>query len=354
MGPGRLRSAKISPILGIPVKITKEQITKWVSRHFEYKLRSGGNQITICNPFDGDTGWHFWISTQVTENKHGKKGIWVHDFRPDKYQYGTSFVKFVQKFKNLSYFDALKDICGGSVKLADKLRAQRAEEIDEPEEIVKRIELPKCKHFSDKDDSVARNLALSYLSGRCISEETAIRYSLGYTPTHIVFPYFEFGELVYWQKREIGSKMFEFPPEGSTGLKKTNFLFGFDQIEPDADVAVTEAIIDSISIGDFAVATGGAGLSGLQARKIKAMRPSRVILCPDNDRAGKKSLRQDYELLKSLMPMESLFICLPPDPFKDWNEMDQERSPGTSGTYIKRNAAKLTLARLIATSVTPK
>lgn len=335
------------------MKLTPAQIENWVSRHFEYKRRSGGKQLVVCNPYDGDTGWHFWISTSLTENKHGKKGIWVHDFRPDKYQYSTSFVKFVQTYKNLSYFDALKEICGGNVKLADKLRAQRAEEIKEPE-IIKRIELPKCRMFSEKVESKARDMALMYLNDRCISEGVAIRYSLGYTPTQIVFPYFEFGELVYWQKREIGSKIFEFPSEGETSLKKTDFLFGFDQIEPGSDVAITEAIIDSISIGDFAVATGGAGIGELQARKIKAMRPSRVILCPDNDKAGKKSLRHDYELLRGMLPGESLFMCIPPDPFKDWNGMDQDQSSGASRQYIRCNAESLTLARVISTSVTRK
>lgn len=328
--------------------VTSEQIKNWVSKHFKYKVKSRGKQINIHNPFISDNGWHFWISLEKDENKHKKRNYWVHDFRPQYSQFNSSFVRFVQNYKNISYHEALQDICGKSISLKDRLREERDEEKEEEEEIVELVELPKSKGFDEKGSSIAREIAENYLKSRAILSK-ATKYSLRYTPTSIVCPYIEFGEQVYWQLRDISPKRFEFPNEGKTGLKKTDFVFGFDHVEPLSDIMIVEAIFDAISIDNCAVATGGTGVQNRQARKIRILNPKRIILCPDNDKAGRKALRRDFEFLQGYFDDSSLYFCFPPDGFKDWNEMEQNKL-NSSRHFIQDNIKPLTLRSIILAS----
>src|SRR5574339_160686 len=104
--------------MGRTVKLEPAQIESWVARHFDYKRRKNGEELLICNPFDGDTGFKFNISTQPKKSKKtGAVGFWVHDWRPSASAHNGSFVKFVQRYKGLTFREAIKDICGDNVDL---------------------------------------------------------------------------------------------------------------------------------------------------------------------------------------------------------------------------------------------
>jgi hypothetical protein len=171
------------------------------------------------------------------------------------------------------------------------------------------------------DGDMVRQIALTYLLSRGITEDIAKSRNLYYTVNMIYFPYDEYGVQVYWQGRSIMGKQFEFPII-SAEVGKTSFLYGFDNCEPHELLIVNESIIDSITLGDHATASGGAGMSIKQAKKIRAIGPSMVILAPDRDFEGVMSIRGNLELLQSVLPNNTEFrIVVPPAPFKDWNEM---------------------------------
>lgn len=325
-------------------KITGQQVENWVARNFEYKKRSNGKQLTVCNPMDGDDGWHFWISLIPDKNRHGKTNFWVHDFRPGHKQWDGSFLNFVQTYKKISYFDAVKEVTGESaanIKLM--LRNIKKDEIQEEE--IKFIRMPEsAKPFSDKADTVARKITLNYLNSRKISEDKAIKNKLHYTVSSVVFPYYEYGALVYWQERDIMNKVFNFPNEEEYKVGKTDFIYGFDNIEPQSDVVIVEAIIGALTIEDNAAATGGADIVGKQIKKLKVLDPRIVVLAPDSDEAGIKSLRNNFFALRSMF---KLAYCIPPSPYKDWNEFDQNDGIGSSRNYINKNVAYLTMADMI-------
>jgi hypothetical protein len=146
----------------------------------------------------------------------------------------------------------------------------------------------------------------------------------------VVWPYYEYDELVYWQSRSRVNKEFLFPPE-SVGVIKTDFLYGFDQVEPASHIIITESIIDSQTVEEQCVATGGASLGSKQVRKIRALGPrDGIILAPDNDLAGLKSVLYNATLLRPLQT--KLYVSLPPaieytnddgelDFTTDWNEV---------------------------------
>jgi DNA primase len=122
------------------------------------------------------------------------------------------------------------------------------------------------------------------------------------------------------------NKVFRFPSE-AVGVTKGMFLYGFDMVEPGDYAIVTEAIFDSTTLGAQAVASGGAVLTDLQVRRIRALNPvNGVILAPDNDSAGMKSIASNYRMLRPYV--KKIFYSVPSKLeykkghfIKDWNEL---------------------------------
>lgn len=331
-------------------KIKSSDIERWVSRHFEYKKRRQGTQIIICNPFDGDSGWHFNISLQpVKSKKSDKVGYWVHDWRPDKRQWDGSFVKFVSRYKNVSYFEALKEVTGSKFtaqSVLQDLRSQNNKIDEEDQEIEQVIAMPEGSKPIGGGDSKMHKMAINYLNKRTITMDVAKANYIHYNGPSIVFPYIEYGEVVYWQSRSILSKEFLFPE-----ADKSDFIYGFDNVEPNEVIFITESIFDALTVGDNCVATGGADIVGKQFRKIKATNPKTVVLVPDNDSAGISSLRLNKNRIEGHLGNIKMAYCLPPrsdnPELKDWNSWDQEMGRGWSRKYIEKNSKLLSLKDLI-------
>ena len=317
------------------LRITPQQIINWASRHLDYKSRKSGTELVLNNPFDGDTGYHFNINTV--------KGV-VHDWRPGHQHYDGPFIRFVQKYKNCSFVEAVRDVCGQGVDLRSILRPPKVEEVEEePQE--PNFELPPAAipfRASHAPDDKVRQIALTYLAGRGITEEMAEKHNLHYNVDMIYFPYDEYGTRVYWQGRTIMGKRFEFPLiAGEIG--KTNFLYGFDNCEPYEPLIINESIIDSITLGDRATASGGAGMSLKQAKKVRAIGPSMVILAPDRDFEGVMSIQGNYEILQAVLPDDTEYrFVIPPQPYKDWNEMWRENPRA----YVEANLKPITFPNL--------
>ena len=295
------------------VNIRPDQIETWVVRHFDYKRRKGGAELLINNPFDGDNKFKFNINTV--------KGV-CHDWRPGHQHYDGPFLRFVQKFKNLSFIDAIRDVCGQEVDLRSILKQAKNKEIQEDEqEIVPDVSLPStAKPFKSTQMDLAGQMASNYLLSRGISLDTACRYNLHYGVDRIYFPYYEYGVQVYWQARAIHSKTFDFPSLEATKIGKENYLFGFDNAEPGTPLLICESIICSITLGDGAVASGGADMGIPQCKKIRAIGPSEIILAPDRDFEGVSSVLANTEIIESICDAPVKFI-IPPAPHKDWNDM---------------------------------
>ena len=155
----------------------------------------------------------------------------------------------------------------------------------------------------------------------------------------VYWPYYEFDTLVYWQSRSRLNKRFNFPQteiQDDTGEivaitegSKGDFLYGFDDIEPASYLIITEAIFDKHTLGQQTLASGGAVLTPKQVGKIRILGPRRVILAPDNDAAGVKSIFANATLL--INEKIPTYFSLPPKlkysvdgeerVTKDWNEL---------------------------------
>lgn len=333
------------------IKLTPEQIERWVSRHFEYKRRKNGEELLICNPFvPGDHGFKFNISTVPKKSKKSdRENYWVHDWRPSAQQYNGSFLKFVQRFKGCSFKEALKDVCGEGADLRFILDQSKPLEKNEPQ--IQRLELPisAVPITSDKNPKF-KELAVKYLASRGINYNDAVSFRVHYTPTMVIFPYLEYDEIVYWQGRSLSPaiKTFEFPDQRKVGVGKADFIYGFDNAEPGQPAFLSEAIFDALTVGPGGLAMGGAKLSETQVRKIKALNPSKIVLCPDNDTEGFSSIYQNWVLLN---PYFDIYYVLPPET-KDWNDWvkladDKQTALKAVRSYISKHTQKLTMSKAI-------
>ncbi len=315
------------------MRIKPEQIRAWVSRNFpDFKQRKGGQCLRINNPLTADDDYHFEINLD---------GGGCHDWRGDGWvginsttgeRNKCTFLRFVQlyltkKHGYCSFTLALRDICGATATFAD-LRDSR-EEVQEgpPEPSEDHIELPAGSQplWQSKEPKTAGCL-FGWLASRGITSDKVSKYRMHHIGVEILWPYYQFEELVYYQSRTCVAKRFNYPV-GSTG--KGHFLFGFDNIEPASHLVVTEAIIDCQTIEEQCVATGGAGLTAHQIALIRMLGPKDgIILAPDNDAAGIKSILGDASKLRDSFP---LYYSLPPEitytedskekTTKDWNDV---------------------------------
>lgn len=346
------------------VKPTAIQIKSWLKanapNHHVRHSKSRGEIYLIDNPtIPGDSGHHVGISPEQG---------WVRDFRPQYSDYSTSFLRFVAKVRNFSIQDAINEVCGKDANLKAllaeaRLRQTQKDEAPEEEVVDERITLPTgLLPITDRSLKRAWEFVTGYLAKRTVTIEEAEKYKLYYNATMLCFPYIEYGELVYWQARQIVNKQFLFPPN-SGGKSAGDFLHGFDNAEPCTQVILAESIFNEIVLGEGAMATGGAILKKNQYKKLKVLRPSKIILAPDNDPrtksasnemaskpgAGLASLRDNFYMLRRTFG-DILYYALPPKEFKDWNDMAQARDRLNNlnivRDWVENNHKKLTESAL--------
>jgi len=315
-------------------KLKPEQIASWVKSNFpDHKERKGGAEIRIHNPFAEDTGYHLNISIDKALCHDWRGDDWVGISAATGKRKKCTFLKFVQLHLNCSFFEALRNVLGASSDPRLFLRTQKASEDEESTED-SLLSLPEgTESLLDSSQPKMASGILKWLAGRGIDKRRIEKYNMLHNGLAVVWPYYEYDELVYWQIRSRVNKEFLFPPE-SVGVIKTDFLYGFDQVEPASHIIITESIIDSQTVEEQCVATGGASLGPKQVRKVRALGPrDGIILAPDNDLAGLQSVLHNATLLRPLQM--KLFVSIPPaiEYINDYGELSFTTDWNEVGRY---------------------
>jgi len=293
------------------------KIKAWVAKRFQFKERKDGVELVLNNPLTYDDGEHFSINIE--------KGV-CGDWRGNEWagpithtgKRNTSFLNFVSKVLKCSIREALKSVLGDHADLY----AVSKEQISKPDPRI--IAIPaEFKPISGDTEDQQSLISLMYLLKRGYSDVEITKGNLHVNGVTVLWPYYEFGELVYWQSRSVINKAFNFPTnvvdvDGSK-IGKSDFLYGFDDCEPNRYLILVEAIFDKMTLGDQCCAIGGAMLTEKQARKVCFLKPkSGIILAVDNDLAGLRSIISNHGILKP--HGFKLFYAIPPSGAKDWNE----------------------------------
>jgi hypothetical protein len=316
------------------IKISPEQVESWVAKYFDYRTRKGGDELLICNPFDGDTGYHFNISTVKTRCNDWRSNAWVGYNPKTGKRMGCTFLRFVQLYLeqlrgSCSFTAAVSEVLGSASSARALMRARKSHEQKKAQEEAF-LCLPdhSVELMDSATNKVGRSL-LSWLYSRCIDERKIRKYKVMHSGFDIVWPYYEYEELVYWQSRSRLGKKFLFPPE-SVGSTKGEFLYGYDQVEPASYLVIVEAILCCQTLEEQTLASGGAILTDQQVKKLRIFGPTEgVILAPDNDIAGLESVltnatklrRYALKIYFSIPPALSYVIGGETKYTKDWNDI---------------------------------
>lgn len=303
------------------IKPTPEQIRSWVSRYFpDNKDKCGGREIRINNPFSpGDNGYHLWINVEKAA---------VHDFRPSYSYVSGSFLWFVKKYKKISFRDAVQDVTGGDIRyyISDAIKT-----VGE----IQHVTLPESfKKLDDCNDAISKTVR-GYLHSRMISDEQITSHNIGYDGFEVVFPYYEYGEVVYWQSRSTINKKFNFPLD----TNKTAFIYGFDNLEPGQPAIITESIFNSLMF-DRGASIGGSSIDDLQIRRLKMVGVDSVIMALDNDESGRNGTADSYNKLSSHFNTYYSFT----DGEDDWNKIAIDYGTQEARRMLARNIKILDLS----------
>jgi len=107
----------------------------------------------------------------------------------------------------------------------------------------------------------------------------------------------------------------------STGLKKSKVLFGADSLVPTPFVCVTEGTLDAMWLrqhGYPSVALLGMHLSNRQKELLSKLRAQEIVLCLDNDEAGKTGLDKALHAIGNTLMISYIKL---PDEYKDVQEI---------------------------------
>lgn len=305
--------------------IPPKKIAAYIKKKFTYKERRDGEELIICNPLNGDTGYHFNINPEKGVCHDWRDDSWAGKPNPKTGKRSCNIIRFVSLYERCSTAEAIKILLDGA-KLEVEEQKQEYTEYD--------ISLPTNRKLAECTQEEVANMLIKWLKRRAYDLEDVEKNDLRFFGSDVIWPYYEFESLVYWQSRSYLNKTFRFPsPDvrdktgnviGKMTASKGQFLYGFDDVEMNSYIIITEAIFDKHTLGEQALASGGAVLTSDQLIKIRLLNPkSGIILAPDSDSAGIKSIIQNYNLLKSMN--YAVYYSLPPsvdgNDKSDWNEM---------------------------------
>ncbi len=296
------------------------------------KPRKGGDELCICNPFDADTSFKFNINPEKGTCHCWTGDEWAGPVNPTTGKRNCSFINFVKQFRKFSYAEAVREVLGTQEDIRAYLRPENRHSTADVKKVA--VALPGgTERIADNLTDPQARVVATWLQQRGYSVEDIGRFDLHYLGVSCYWPYYEFDTLVYWQSRNRFKKLYRFPDlevydksgkvEGKTDGGKGDFLYGFDDCENASYLIITESIFGQYTLGEQTLASGGAALTETQVSKVRIIGPRKgVILSPDNDPAGIKSIIANYKLMSG--EGHKVFYSIPPKlPFKKGDELHQ-------------------------------
>ena len=218
---------------------------------------------------------------------------------------GGDAISFVMEYKKMDFIQAMEEIASIYNYELDLNKNDMMKELDEKTE----------RLLSNKE-------AMNYLKERSINIEIIKKFNIGFDKGRIYLPIFRNKTHIGYTARTIKDDRPKYLH--SKGLDRKNLLYGYRHILDNVDnIFITEGVFDTISLTKpnyNAVAVLGAGLSEIQCKMIESKTES-VILCFDNDEAGRKATMKAMDLLLRHTLLD-IYVLTPTG--KDIDEMIQE------------------------------
>jgi len=244
----------------------------------------------------------------------------------------ASFVEFVMHQTGRSYFESARFI--KSKESSNSIESEIDRKLEEKPDYIPYDEVLVKRLNSTALDSPR---AISYFSGRRISEESIKKFSLGYSEKQdmVTIPvHSPDGMLVGFVGRSVEGKEFKNTPK----LPKSKTLFNLHRVKSAKNVYVVESSFDAIRLdqcGFPSVATLGSNVSAFQADLLKKYFND-IIVIADNDEAGGNMVSKLQDKLTTRVSVLKL-----ENKYKDIGDMDDEAIRALSFDFDKAIAAML-------------
>jgi len=330
--------------------IDYDTFLNWATDRFgeaNLKFRKGGQEICTHSFFvdgdpnfpDGDHKFKLWMNPGG--GKHELEGGAYRCWYTDNM---GSLIKLVSIVDKIPFEQAAEAICSEiplrvlEKKVHDFYNYKAEEEIVlEPDN---ELELPpysfKLTEMSQTNFFFIH--AAQYLDGRKIPYDGLYVCTGGEYKNRIVIPYYDrSGKLIYWNCRTLDKnpKVLRYRKPEPEDADQKNVLYARDWPRVGSKIYLTEGEFDAMTlsiVGLNGVACGGKYLSESQ---IEMLRSYRVVLAFDADDAGIDAITNIGESLLKTGFSELAYIR-PPEAFKDWNKLLQERDADTIRAYIQK------------------
>jgi DNA primase len=227
----------------------------------------------------------------------------------------SDLVEFVMFTSNRTYFESVRFI--KSKEQESNLEQEIVRQLHTKQDYVLYDELQVKRLHQQAVDSPR---ATSYFYGRRITQESILKFSLGFSENQdmVTIPvHSPDGMLLGFVGRSVEGKDFKNTP----GLPKSKTLFNLNRVKTADKVYVVESSFDAIrldQIGFPAVATLGANVSAMQIELLQKYF-NNVIVIADNDEAGGNMKNRLLEKLGSRVSVIQLN-----NKYKDIGDMSDE------------------------------
>lgn len=278
------------------IKIPSSVVINFLQSEVKSKPTTDGKEWKMNSIYTNDKKMKCYISPekfQFIDFKSGEAGSCYKLFK-DLLGLNTNKDVLVYLMKNYS--------TGGDKILFDNEKYE--EKINTQNNTIEQFNLiDKPVYFFQKEKIGKFGVeCLEYLNNRCIDVEYIRKMGYVFNSNskfnkRIIIPYFEDGEMAYFQARSMdkNNKLRYLNP---IGLDTKNYVFNYDKLNDD-ELIICEGAFDAMSMDDqVATCMCSGDLSVKQIKKIfMKSKPKHIIYVPDNDETGKKKMDDNIQRL---------------------------------------------------------
>lgn len=265
-------------------------------------------------------GWR--CKCPIHENSVNPEAMYVDD-RGGYYCFacnsGGNVINFLSDYEHISYSAATE-------RLASMLNINLKDDAEYQDQ--KRLE-DKFNGYKKRGLAGIDNVKQYLTEKRGFTEETIQTFELGMWDGKMTIPLLDAnGRTVGMAVRQFDAKPKYMNSRNNILYDKSEFLFGLDKARRliKNTVYVVEGYMDAISGYQMGIPTVAYCSNELHRDQIRMLnsylrRDTTVVICPDNDEAGKKRIPRVRDYFKVISPSRQVRVVLMPDGYKDMNDL---------------------------------
>lgn len=314
------------------MEINEENFASWITNRFPECIVSNGQ---------------FRVNSFFSEKPDKEKKLYCtpsinsyHCFKTDE---SGNLLKFISIVDKISFAQAARLM---NITIENQFEDcmeeffQEKYSKEDPKIIPHSINLPpySCLISELSVLSPNRKKTLDYLNNRKIPIDGLYFCSDGEYKNRIIIPYYGFKkEIQYWNARDITGKAYvkyKVPKKEEYKVGKEDVIY-FYRKPKTKEIYITEGEFDSISLCLSGLDSAAIGGKELFPKQLEVLLNYKIILAFDGDNPGVEALNKfRSQLTRFGVDVESI---VPPNGYKDWNELFIKVGPEKVRTYIEKH-----------------